>query len=86
MRPWSIQAGNGLELVYMFRTLFTCGYYQYTENILWPGPEQFQAVCVCLFLHEACGLELYLWEVLIIDTVVTHTYEIASLLTKCSCK
>ena len=50
-------------LVYMFRTLFTRGYYQYIESILWPGPEQFQAVCVCVCIEAR---EILLQEVILL--------------------
>ena len=40
----------------MFRTPFSCGYYQYTENI---HLARAKLILSCLFLLEAHGLELY---------------------------
>ena len=40
----------------MFRTPFSCGYYQYIENI---HLARTKIILNCLFLLEAHGLELY---------------------------
>ena len=40
----------------MFRTPFSCGYYQYTENV---HLARTKLILSCLFLLEAHGLELY---------------------------
>ena len=43
----------------MFRTPFSCGYYQYTENI---HLARTKIILSCLFLLEAHGLELYYYR------------------------
>ena len=43
----------------MFRSPFSCGYYQYTENI---HLARNKIILSCLFLLEAHGLELYYYR------------------------
>ena len=54
----------------MFRTPFSCGYYQYIENI---HLARTKIILSCLFLLEAHVLELY-YRPLESSTMVTHAY------------
>ena len=54
----------------MFRTPFSCGYYQYTENI---NLARTKIISSCLLLLEAHGLEFY-YRPLESSTMVTHAY------------
>lgn len=66
----------------MFRTPFSCGYYQYTENI---HLVRTKIILSCLFLLEAYGLELlYYIGTLESSTMVTHAQSMTYLLAKCS--
>ena len=68
----------------MFRTPFSCGYYQYTENI---HLARNNVILSSLFLVEAHGLELYYRPIYIeSSTMITHAYGMTYLLAKCSGK
>ena len=66
----------------MFRSPFSCGYYQYTENI---HLARNKIILSRLFLLEAYGLELY-YRALESSTMVTCIYSMTYLLAKCSGK
>ena len=61
----------------MFRIPFSCGYYEYNENIHLART----IILSCLFLLEAQGLELYYYR-----SIRTHAYNMTYLLAKCSGK
>ena len=68
----------------MFRTPFSCGFYQYTENT---HLARTKIILCCLFLLEAHGLELYYRPIYIeSSTMVTHVYDMTYMLAKCSGK
>ena len=70
----------------MFRTPFSCGYYQYTENIH-VHLARTKIILSCLFLHEAHGLDLYYRPIYIeSSTMITNAYGMTYLLAKCSGK